>query len=204
MANEKKFCANCGSIISNGNVCSKCGYNQDDGTPEPQEPNNANTTQNSTGQAGTTYAYENTNVNTWNTIENAVVFAGKFSWILVIINVIAYIITAIANFVAIAAAVAADIPLPIPVITPVWYLIGAVASVAFSIIFVLPFSKRVANREWHFLVNDVIIIGNIRVPKMIIIGIIVEIFGQGWGGLFVLLPAILICFLGPAYMQWRK
>ncbi|MHA1520378.1 MAG: hypothetical protein ACTSRK_09360 [Promethearchaeota archaeon] len=185
MSNENKFCPNCGTDLEGGKTCSKCGFELDKG-------------QNSVD-------YKNTNVNVWETIEKYVVLAGKYAWIFLLINMIAYIIAGISTIVVtVATSKATGISASFGLLwTGIWMILGAIISGALLYFFVLPFSKKIVAKDYAYLVNDVILFGKIRVPKMLLIGIILEIFSQGWGGLFVLIPAICICFLGPVYMNWR-
>lgn len=196
MATEQKFCPNCGAVIDGGSICGQCGF---DLSAQNEEP----TTTNIHGTEHT-IPYENTNVNVWNTIEKYVVFIGKWSWLGLIANILVYLVSGI---IAIVGGIALNNTFagsggPL-IATGVWALIGAVLTGLILTFFVLPFSKKIGAKDYTFLVNDVVVLGKIRIPKMLLLGIILEFFSQGWGGLFVLIPALCICFLGPAYMRWR-
>ena len=58
-------------------------------------------------------------------------------------------------------------------------------------------------KDWEKLLTDVLVLGNIQIPWMLIMGVILEIFGFGWGGAIVLICAILIIFLGPRKYEWK-
>lgn len=173
LENETKFCPNCGFDLTEGEASAK---------PTPTS---------SHVKSGT---YQNTNENVWKTIEKYVVFAGQYSWVFIVINIIVYLITALGaiiglNFVGLWVGI--------------WMLISILISGAILIFWVFPFSKKIAQHDYAYLINNVILFGKLRVPKMLLIGIILEIFTQGWGGLLVLIPALCICFLGPEFMRWR-
>ncbi len=185
MSNENKFCPNCGTDLEGGTTCSKCGFALD--------------------KEESSSEYGNTNVNVWNAIEKYVVLAGKYSWVFLLINMISYIIAGISAIVAeVALSNLTGGSTSFGLLwAGIWMILGAIVSGALLYFFVLPFSKKVGAKDYPYLTNDVMLFGKIRMPKMLILGIILEIFTQGWGGLLVLMPGLCICFLGPVYMRWR-
>ncbi len=84
----------------------------------------------------------------------------------------------------------------------VWAILGGVISLFLAGIFIKPFAIGCSNKDWAGLLNDVWIFGKKQVPKMLVVGILLEIFSDGWGGLLVLIPAIVIIILGPVKHQW--
>ncbi len=166
-----------------------------------------------------TYVQKN---DTWSSIEKWVALAGKFSWIWLLVQVLIGLIAVIGYFALIAAyqaqldaLVSTDIfyaeflaqwtaAKAQLVGQVVWYFISVVITLAALIIFVRPFAIKCGERDWEFLVNDVIVIAGYRIPKMLILGVVLEIFTQGYGGLLVLIPVLLILFLGPVPVQWKE
>ena len=166
-----------------------------------------------------TYVQKN---DTWSSIEKWVALAGKFSWVWLLLQIVIGLFITIAAFAPIAflqvqidALVTTDAlyelylaPLAAAkaqyVRAIVWYFIGAAVSITALIIFILPFAHKCGERDWEFLVNDVVVIAGYRIPKMLILGVVLEIFTQGYGGLLVLIPVLLILFLGPVPVQWKE
>jgi len=86
----------------------------------------------------------------------------------------------------------------------VWQLITAIVSIAVSILWVRPkFSKHCGEKDWETLLTDVVKLGNIQIPWMLIMGVVLTIFGYGWGGAIVLIIALLMIFLGPRKYEWK-
>ena len=141
---------------------------------------------------------------------------GKWAWVILLLDALIYIIIAIAGEIAIAQAVTAFCaawnpilgPCPriyTPSATDVWYIIGAIITVIFSILIVRPrFSNQCAAKEWDVLMEDVLVVGEYRIPWMFIWCIIAAIFGQGWGTFPILIPAILLIFAGPKPYEWKE
>ena len=150
----------------------------------------------------------------WESVEGFASFLGKWAWIILIIEGLIFIIYGIIGLSAgIAAAslaqqagvgglVAGDIAYY--TFFYIWYLIGGIATIILAILLVRPrFSKKWAEKDYDYLLNDVIQIGNIRIPTMLIIGVIIEIFLQFWGGLVILIPLLLLIFIGPKEYKWK-
>ncbi|WP_457557975.1 hypothetical protein [Candidatus Harpocratesius sp.] len=197
MSTKQKFCPNCGAQMNGNTVCSQCGFDFKAELDKSQKTRTSN-------EPGT-IPYENTNVNVWNTIEKYMVFMGKWSWIVLIANILAYLIYGIISIVggfALNRTWGTNIG-GAAIASGIWMIIGAILTGILLYLIVIPFSRKIGAKNYTFLVNDVIILGKLRIPKMLLWGIVIEIFSQGWGGLFILVPALCICFLGPAYMRWR-
>ncbi|TFF85200.1 MAG: hypothetical protein EU551_04485 [Promethearchaeota archaeon] len=142
-------------------------------------------------------------------------FLGKIAWIVLLIEAIIFVILAIYYLVVLAAVsaaaaeagvysyIAAD--LAFYTIYGWFYLIGAILAVIFAIAFVRPrFSKKWADKDYDYLLNDVIKIGSVRIPLFLIIGIILEIFLAWWGGLIILVPLLILIFAGPKEYKWKE
>ena len=88
--------------------------------------------------------------------------------------------------------------------TGVWYIIGAVILIFISFAIIRPkFSNKCANQDWEALYSWTLSLGNTKIPWMLIWGIIFTIFSwYYWGGILVLLPAILLIFVGPRPYNW--
>ena len=126
---------------------------------------------------------------------------GKWAWIFGLINGIIEIIFALYN-------IGLGIPLGpygVGLIgTGVWYLIGAVILIFISFTIIIPkFSNKCAEKDWEALYGWTLDLGGVKVPWMLIWGIIFTAFSwYYWGGLFVLLPTFLLLFMGPRPYNW--
>ncbi|MFW9938038.1 MAG: hypothetical protein ACFFD5_10345 [Candidatus Thorarchaeota archaeon] len=85
-----------------------------------------------------------------------------------------------------------------------WNLITAIIIIAISFLIIKPkFSSKCAAMDWDSLYDWVLTLGSFRLPWMLVWGIILEIFGwYGWGGIAILIPALLLLFVGPKEFQW--
>ena len=86
-----------------------------------------------------------------------------------------------------------------------WGIISTILEILLSWFWVKPkFSDKCVARDWDGLLDDVLLLGEFRIPWMLVMGILLEIFGYGWIGLTVLGPAIVIIFFGPRQpYNWR-
>ncbi|MHA1689988.1 MAG: hypothetical protein ACTSYC_09365 [Promethearchaeota archaeon] len=67
------------------------------------------------------------------------------------------------------------------IISGTWTLIGATIVLIISRYFVKPgFSEQCVHHDWNVLLEDYVLIGNIKLPWMVILGILSETFGNGW------------------------
>ena len=141
----------------------------------------------------------------WATMENGVSTIGKWAWIIPLIAGIIYLIALIPVillygywvgspvFQYTASEVWAGFWGPF-----IWVLLVVIIEIAFAVLWVKPrFSNHCAKKEWQLLVDSSLHLGSIRIPWMLILGIVVEIFGYGWGGLAIIVPALLIIFFAP-------
>ncbi len=86
----------------------------------------------------------------------------------------------------------------------IWQIIGGIILILVSFVIIRPkFSNKCANKDWDALYGWYLPLGSFKLPWMLIWGIIFELFGwYGWGGLAILLPAVLLLFVGPKEYQW--
>ena len=86
----------------------------------------------------------------------------------------------------------------------IWNIIGAIILIFISLAIIKPkFSTKCAEQDWEALYNWTLDLGGTKIPWMLIWGVIFTIFSWWyWGGLFVLLPAILLIFVGPRPYNW--
>ena len=86
----------------------------------------------------------------------------------------------------------------------IFYIIGAIIMILISLFIIRPkFSKKCAEKDWDALLDWTLNLGGLRLPWMLIWGIILEIFSwYYWGGLAILIPAFLLLFAGPKEYQW--
>jgi len=132
---------------------------------------------------------------------------GKWAWIAGLIN---GIIEIIAAFLGISAGLALNaIWFPIVVWYPtyeIWYIIGGIILIFISFAIIKPkFSSKCAEKDWEALYGWTLALGGTKIPWMLIWGIIFTIFSWlYWGGIFVLLPAILLLFMGPRQYNWSE
>jgi hypothetical protein len=130
---------------------------------------------------------------------------GKWAWIAGLINGILELIFA---FVGIGLGVAANaVWYPVVVYSPaydIWQIIGAIILIFVSFAIIRPkFSNKCADQDWEALYNWTLALGNTKIPWMLIWGIIFTIFSWAyWGGILVLLPAILLIFMGTRPYNW--
>ena len=136
----------------------------------------------------------------WLKYEKFVSELGKWAWIIGIINGLIDLIWGIYGEIYFL-----SLGFGLYIIGPyIWLIISGTLMMIISFIIIKPdFSDKCANKDWDFLLNWVIPLGNIRFPWMLFWGIILEIFGYGWGGLPVLIPALFLIFAGPKPYNWK-
>lgn len=122
----------------------------------------------------------------WKNIESLVQTIGKWAWIIALLNGIFYLILNI-------------------VFLDIVDIIFSIITIIIAVVYVKPrFSSKCADKNWDYLYNDVLVLGNIRIPWMLIMGILLEIFGFWWGGAAVLFVAFILLFFGPKPYNWSK
>ena len=194
MAKIPKFCPECGTEMGGKPVCEKCGF--DTNITEDKKMSEKKSGSNST----------------WDSLEPIVTVVGKWAWLWGVIVGVLYFILGIWAIVVYRRAVAIWISIygtTVPYAgigygTAIWQFITALVSIAISILWVRPkFSKPCGDKDWETLLTDVVVLGNIQIPWMLIMGVVLAIFGYGWGGLVVLIIALLMIFLGPRKYEWK-
>lgn len=122
----------------------------------------------------------------WENTEPLVQTLGKWAWIVALVNGLLYLILSI---------------LWLDIVD----IIFSIITIIIALVYVKPrFSTKCIAKDWDYLYNDVLVLGNIRIPWMLIMGILLEIFGQWWGGALVLICAIILLFFGPKPYNWSK
>lgn len=132
---------------------------------------------------------------------------GRWAWIFGIINGIIELIDALASIGVGLAIQAIDYPYsPYFITYEIWYIIGAIILIFISVAIIRPkFSDKCAVKDWESLYNWVLTLGKTNIPWMLIWGIIFTVFSWWyWGGIFVLMPALLLIFMGPREYKWSK
>jgi hypothetical protein len=86
----------------------------------------------------------------------------------------------------------------------VWNIIGGIIMILLSLIIIRPkFSKPCGNKDWDALYNWTLKLGSLRLPWMLIWGVVFAIFSwYYWAAVFILLPAIMLLFVGPKKYDW--
>ncbi|MFX0007034.1 MAG: hypothetical protein ACFFA7_04155 [Promethearchaeota archaeon] len=126
---------------------------------------------------------------------------GKWAWVIGIVSGIIDIIIVLPSLLLILA----SLPLSAFLLGyPIWWIISGVIVILLSFVIIKPkFSDRCANKDWDGLLNWVMS-DSFRFPWMLFWGIIVEIFGYGWGGFAIIIPALVLIFAGPKKYEWKK
>ena len=133
---------------------------------------------------------------------------GKWAWILVLLNGALEIIFNLYAVVIVLLANASLPPLfqiPLP-IWSIWNIIWGLIQMLIAFIIIKPkFSNPCALQDWDALYGWVLKLGSFKLPWMLVWGILFEMFGwYGWGGLAVLIPAIMLLFVGPKPYEWTE
>lgn len=188
MANNK-FCPECGTEIPAGsNICEKCGI----------EFKTKSTTTKAKKSARPKKPASSNDI--WKTLEPIIVdWVGKYAWlILILIPLVILVITLATTIPVLLVALGVGVPIIPETGTLVWSITSAIFEILLAWFWVKPkFSDKCVARDWNFLLDDVLVLGGYKIPWMLVMGIILEVFGYGWIGLVVLGPAIVIIFFGP-------
>lgn len=217
MSESVKFCPSCGASINGGRFCENCGFDLKSTPKNPEGPTSASSNYSGSSpspKSGAPYY----NAETWKNLEPWISRAGEWSWILVIVSSIIGLIVSIVGFASglsawnnyqDAIAGYEDLfpytgaEMGTIVFGLIWAIISILITIVVAAIFIKPFAQRCKARDWEGLLNNVFVIAGYRIPKMLVLGIVLEIFTDFWGGLLVLIPAILILLIGPIKHQWK-
>lgn len=125
-------------------------------------------------------------------------FLGKIAWIIGLINGLIGLFASI-GFIALGGIFAF---LLIP--TQIWNIIASIIGILIALFIIRPkFSNPCGAKDWEALYGWTLKLGGTNVPWMFIWGILLFLFGwYGWGGLAVLIPAIMLIFAGPRKYDW--
>jgi len=143
----------------------------------------------------------------WETLEPIVTVVGTWAWVIALLNGLISIIWALITLVPILPLLTNPLIAPyVPWFDIVWNIIVAIVEVLFAIIILRPrFSNKCKEKDWDYLLNDVLKLGNFRFPWMFVWAIILTIFSWSyWGGAAVWFCAVVIIFLGPKTYQWTE
>lgn len=129
---------------------------------------------------------------------------GKWAWVIGLINGVLGIIWGLYS-----AILAAAIPYGLGaslVGWGIWTIIGGILTALISVIIILPkFSSKCAAKDWDSLYAWTLKFGSIKIPWMLIWGIVLEIFSWWWwGGVGIILPALFLIFAGPKPYDWKS
>ena len=128
---------------------------------------------------------------------------GTWAWVIALVSGIIDIIIAISGL-AVVGAASLFFGFGYGIGYYVWWLISGIIVIIIAVVIIRPkFSKRCSEKDWDGLLNWVIG-GNVRFPMMLFWGIMVEIFGYGWGGFAIIIPALVLIFAGPKKFEWKK
>ncbi|MGB5910280.1 MAG: hypothetical protein WBH31_03690 [Promethearchaeia archaeon] len=132
---------------------------------------------------------------------------GKWAWIVVLINgIIDVSYYAWVLFVNIAWNATMPSYLHRPLFFPIWSMLWGVVIIIIAVAIIKPkFSNKCAAKDWDALYDWVLNLGKLRMPWMLVWGVIITIFGMwGWAGILILVPAFLLLFAGPKKYNWKK
>ncbi|MHA2088926.1 MAG: hypothetical protein ACW972_11655, partial [Promethearchaeota archaeon] len=83
-------------------------------------------------------------------------------------------------------------------------IISGIIAILISFFIILPkFSLKCSKKDWDSLLNWTMALGSIKFPWMLFWGIMLEIFGYGWGGFAVIIPSLVLIFAGPRKYEWK-
>ena len=150
----------------------------------------------------------------WDSVEGIACIIGEWAWIILLIEGIIFVFlglwgllwagagAAAAQQTGVAEYAAADLAWNTFINT--LNLIGGIITIIVAVVLVRPrFSKKWAEKDYDYLLDDVFEIGSVRIPKFLIIGIVIEILTNFWGGVVILIPLILLIFMGPKEYNWK-
>ncbi|NVM16416.1 MAG: hypothetical protein HWN80_01780 [Candidatus Lokiarchaeota archaeon] len=125
---------------------------------------------------------------------------GKWAWIIGLIN---GLIGIIASLVAI---ISLGIFAIFGISVFIWNIIASIIGIAIALLIIRPkFSVPCGKKDWDALYGWVLNLGGTKIPWMFLWGLLLFLFGwYGWGGLAVLIPAVMLIFAGPKEFEWSE
>ncbi|MHA1804480.1 MAG: hypothetical protein ACTSU4_08085 [Promethearchaeota archaeon] len=193
-----KYCPECGAKLGGGRYCEKCGHD----TWEKEEKKelieiDAPISSISPPQASTREQLAEAHPN-WKGMENFVSVVGSIAWLIGLINAIIYYIIGFMDIVSGIFFYSKKL-----ISSGIWTFISATIVLIISLYFVKPrFSDPCSRHDWNALLEDYLLISTVKFPWMVIWGILLEIFGNGWAGIAILIPAFILLFMGPRPYNW--
>lgn len=144
--------------------------------------------------------------------ENFVHVVGRWAWVILILNAVIYILAGLVGLIEYIDLMTAwklyypGVPYPYSFnFRYTWYIVGAIFTLPFAYYVIKPkFSDKCDEKDWNYLLNYALKLDNNRIPWMFVFGVIAAIFGAVWGGLPILIPAILLVFAGPKPYDWSN
>ena len=123
---------------------------------------------------------------------------GKWAWVVLVINCIIGIIVSI-----ILLAIGALWWFLLGGL--VWNIIACIIGLVIGFFIIRPkFSKPCGEQDWDALYDWGLKLGSVKIPWMLIWGILLLIFSwYAWGSVLVIIPALVLLFLGPKKYDWK-
>ncbi|TFG02683.1 MAG: hypothetical protein EU540_01035 [Promethearchaeota archaeon] len=162
----------------------------------------------------TTTKKEKKKSSSWDSVESIACIIGEWAWIILLIEGIIFIFWGLwgllwvgagavaAQQAGVAEYVAAD--LTWETFIYILDIIGGIVTIIVAVVLVRPrFSNKWKEKDYDYLLDDVIEIGSVRIPTFLIIGIVIEILTNFWGGVVILIPLLLLIFMGPKEYNWK-
>jgi len=124
---------------------------------------------------------------------------GKWAWIIGVVNgLLGILVTVGLSFVY--------WWIPLYLVSNIWNIIASIIGIVIALLIIRPkFSNPCGAKDWDALYGWVLNLGGTNIPWMFIWGLFLFLFGwYGWGGLAVLLPAVMLIFAGPKEFNWSS
>jgi hypothetical protein len=129
---------------------------------------------------------------------------GKWAWIIIIVSDLIGLLVSL--FAIISLGIFWGILGFAASVASIWNIFASIIGILISLFVIRPkFSNPCGEKDWDALYGWVLNLGGFKVPWMFIWGIILFLFGwYGFGGLFVLVPAFVLIFMGPKEYNWSE
>ena len=125
---------------------------------------------------------------------------GKWAWVIGVLNGLFGILASIVIIASWGIFALAVLP------SQMWNIIASIIGIIIALLIIKPkFSNPCGEKDWDALYGWTLNLGGTNIPWMIIWGLLLFLFGwYGWGGLAVLLPAVMLIFAGPKEYKWSE